>query len=86
MAHKKAGGSKATQGGNVAGKRLGVKSFGGSTVKPGQIIVRQRGRAFIPGDNVSMGKDFTIFSTVAGIVQFIWKNKTKKQINVVTEK
>jgi large subunit ribosomal protein L27 len=84
MAHKKAGGAKATQGGNVAGKRLGVKVFGGASIKPGQIVVRQRGRGFLPGLNVKMGKDFTIFSTVAGIVQFIWKTKTKKQINVVT--
>jgi len=85
MAHKKAGGSKATQGGNVAGKRLGVKSFGGTTVKPGQIIVRQRGRTFIPGENVGMGKDFTLFSKVAGIVEFAWKNRSKKQVNVVEE-
>lgn len=84
MAHKKAGGAKATQGGNVAGKRLGVKTFGGAPVKPGQIIVRQRGRGFLPGNNVLMGKDFTIFSKVSGIVQFIWKTKSKKQINVVT--
>jgi large subunit ribosomal protein L27 len=82
MAHKKAGGSKARQGGNVAGKRLGVKVFGGSVVKPGQIIVRQRGRIFIPGSNVSMGKDFTIFSKIKGIVKFAWETKKKKRIDV----
>jgi len=82
MAHKKAGGAQARQGGNVSGKRLGVKVFGGQNVKPGQIIVRQRGRKFIPGNNVDMGKDFTIFSKVDGIVEFVWKNKKKKQINV----
>jgi len=86
MAHKKAGGSKARQGGNVAGKRLGVKVFGGSEVKPGQIIVRQRGRVFIPGNNVSMGKDFTIFARTNGKVEFVWDSKTKKKINVVESK
>jgi len=84
MAHKKAGGAQARQGGNVGGKRLGVKVFGGQSVKPGQIIVRQRGRKFIPGDNVDMGKDFTIFSKVNGIVEFVWKNKKKKKINVLS--
>ncbi len=82
MAHKKAGGSKARQGGNVAGKRLGFKVYGGSTVKPGQIIVRQRGRVFVAGDNVDMGKDFTIFSKIMGIVSFAFVSKNKKKINV----
>lgn len=82
MAHKKAGGSKARQGGNVAGKRMGFKVFGGAVVKPGQIIVRQRGRVFIPGENVSMGKDFTIFSRIDGIVKFVFETKSKKKINV----
>jgi len=82
MAHKKAGGSKARQQGNVAGKRLGVKLYGGSTVKTGQIIVRQRGREFIPGKNVKMGKDFTIFSLINGIVKFVFATKSKKQIIV----
>ncbi|HLD50941.1 50S ribosomal protein L27 [candidate division WWE3 bacterium RIFOXYC1_FULL_40_10] len=82
MAHKKAGGAKAKQGGNVAGKRLGVKVFGGQFVKPGQIIVRQRGRTFIPGNNTKMGKDFTIFSLVEGLVDFKWFNKKRKYIVV----
>lgn len=85
MAHKKAGGSKARQGGNVAGKRLGVKMSGGSTVKPGQIIVRQRGRTFISGENTKMGKDFTIFSKILGKVSFKWQTKTKKKIDVIPE-
>lgn len=85
MAHKKAAGSKARQGSNVAGKRLGIKVFGGSAVKPGQIIVRQRGRTFIPGKNVGMGKDFTIFSKITGIVNFINKTKDKKMISVEPE-
>jgi large subunit ribosomal protein L27 len=83
MAHKKAGGSKARQGGNVAGKRLGVKIFGGSEAKTGQIIVRQRGRIFIPGKNVGMGKDFTIFAMHPGIVEYVTVAKGKKKINIV---
>ena len=86
MAHKKAGGSKARQGGNVAGKRMGVKVFGGASVNAGSIIVRQRGRVFVPGNNTKMGKDFTIFSLVKGVVEFVWENKNKKKINVTPEK
>lgn len=83
MAHKKAGSSKANQKANVIGKRLGVKVFGGSKVKPGQIIVRQRGQTFISSDNTKMGKDFTIFSLIDGVVEFSFKNKSKKQIKVI---
>ena len=83
MAHKKGGGSKATQKGNVSGKRLGVKIYGGSVVKPGQIIIRQRGRQIIPGKNVEMGRDFTLFSTVNGIVEFKWVTKSRKKVSVV---
>lgn len=86
MAHKKAGGSKSKQSGNVAGKRRGVKIFGGGTAKEGQIIVRQMGRTFIPGENVGMGRDFTIFSKIKGMVEFVWTTKTKKKINVVPDK
>ena len=82
MAHKKAGGASAKQGGNVAGKRRGIKVFGGEVVKPGQIIVRQKGQKIIPGENVGLGKDFTIFSKATGIVEFVFKNKTKKKVNV----
>ena len=82
MAHKKAGGTKARQGGNVAGKRLGVKVSGGALVKSGQIIVRQRGRTFIPGRNTGMGKDYTIFSTTEGTVNFVNDTRTKKRIDV----
>lgn len=85
MAHKKAGGAKAKQGGNVAGKRMGVKVYGGSSVQHGSIIVRQRGRVFIPGENVKMGKDFTIFSLVQGIVEFAWATNKKKKINVIAD-
>lgn len=69
MAHTKAGGA-AKRTVNVAGKRLGIKKFGGEFVKPGNIIVRQIGSKFHPGVNTMMGKDFTIFSTAAGVVNF----------------
>ena len=75
MAHTKAGGSKAVQGGNVSGKRLGVKVYGGSDVKTGQIIMRQRGREVVPGDNVSMGKDFTLYSKSDGVVPPVFSSK-----------
>jgi large subunit ribosomal protein L27 len=83
MAHKKAGTSKAGQGSNVAGKRLGTKVYGGGVVKPGQIIVRQRGRKFMPGKNVGMGKDFTLFSKVNGTVDFVHVTKKKQRIDVI---
>ncbi|HOA18671.1 MAG TPA: 50S ribosomal protein L27 [bacterium] len=85
MAHKKAGGSKARQGANVAGKRLGVKVFGGSKVKEGSIIVRQRGRVFLPGKNAGMGKDFTIFALKAGIVQFEIIKNNRKRIDIISQ-
>lgn len=80
MAHKKASGTKALQGGNVAGKRLGIKVFGKGIVKPGQIIVRQRGRKFIPGINVKMGKDYTIFSLIDGVVKYAHQGKSKRKV------
>lgn len=82
MASKKAGSSKATQKGNVAGKRLGVKAFGGELVQPGSIIVRQRGFRFHPGKNTMAGRDHTIFSTIDGIVTFVNFSRTKKRIDV----
>lgn len=85
MAHKKAGGSKAIQKGNVAGKRLGVKRSGGQMVQIGDIIVRQRGRVFVPGDNTDMGKDFTIFAVAQGRVEFKNLTKDKKKINVLAD-
>ncbi len=81
MAHKKAGGSKARQGVNVVGKRLGLKLYGGETVNPGQIIVRQRGTVYLPGEGVKIGRDHTIFSTHQGIVA-MRKSKGKKYIDV----
>lgn len=69
MAHKKAGGSS-RNGRDSEGRRLGVKKFGGEVVIPGNIIIRQRGTKYYPGNNVGMGKDHTIFATVEGNVQF----------------
>lgn len=71
MAHvKQAGGSKVSQGGNVAGKRRGVKIYGGQFAKAGSIIVRQKGTTFFPGKNTDMGRDFTIFAKIEGTVSF----------------
>ncbi len=69
MAHKKAGGSS-RNGRDSAGRRLGVKKFGGELVKSGNIIVRQRGTKMWPGDNVGLGRDHTIFATAPGHVKF----------------
>jgi len=69
MAHKKAGGSS-RNGRDTAGRRLGVKKFGGEAVIAGNIIVRQRGTKWYPGDNVGMGKDHTLFALIEGQVKF----------------
>ena len=69
MAHKKAGGSS-RNGRDTAGKRLGVKKFGGEHVIPGNIIIRQRGTKVHPGNGVGLGRDFTIFAIVEGQVTF----------------
>ncbi|MGH1414595.1 MAG: 50S ribosomal protein L27 [Pelagimonas sp.] len=69
MAHKKAGGSS-RNGRDSAGRRLGVKLYGGQAANPGNIVVRQRGTKFWPGEGVGMGKDHTIFATVEGAVTF----------------
>ncbi|MFN3938047.1 MAG: 50S ribosomal protein L27 [Gemmobacter sp.] len=69
MAHKKAGGSS-RNGRDSAGRRLGVKLFGGQVAVPGNIIVRQRGTRWFPGEGVGMGTDHTIFATVEGRVTF----------------
>ncbi len=69
MAHKKAGGSS-RNGRDSPGQRLGVKRFGGEHVIPGNILVRQRGTQFHPGDNVGMGRDHTLFALIEGKVTF----------------
>ena len=82
MAHKKAGGSS-RNGRDSIGRRLGVKKYGGEAVIPGNILVRQRGTKWWPGDNVGMGKDHTIFSTVEGQVKFHKGLKGRTFVSVV---
>jgi large subunit ribosomal protein L27 len=83
MAHKKAGGSS-RNGRDSHSKRLGVKRYGGQSVNAGNIIVRQRGTQFHPGDNVGMGKDHTLFALVNGTVDFTVKGpKADRFVNIV---
>ncbi len=82
MAHKKAGGSS-RNGRDTAGRRLGVKKFGGEIVIPGNIIVRQRGTKYHPGKNVDMGKDHTIFAVAEGKVSFHHSRNGRHLISVV---
>ena len=82
MAHKKAGGSS-RNGRDTAGRRLGVKAFGGEAVIPGNIIIRQRGTKVHPGTGVGIGKDHTIFATVAGTVTFRRTKGDRQTVSVV---
>lgn len=82
MAHKKAGGSS-RNGRDSAGRRLGVKKYGGEVVIPGNIIIRQRGTKFHPGDNVGIGKDHTIFAMTEGKVQFSRARGGRTYVSVV---
>ena len=82
MAHKKAGGSS-RNGRDSAGRRLGVKKFGGEAVVPGNIICRQRGTKWHPGTNVGMGKDHTIFALTEGKVAFTTKSNQRTYISVM---
>ena len=82
MAHKKGAGST-KNGRDSNAKRLGVKRFGGESVRAGNIIVRQRGMRFQPGINVGCGKDFTLFALADGVVKFDHKDKKHKRINII---
>jgi large subunit ribosomal protein L27 len=85
MAHTKSQGSVGRIV-NVPGKRRGVKRFGGESVKAGSIIVRQKGTRFHPGQNVGMGRDFTLFAKVDGVVEFkqlTGFKRTKKSVNII---
>ncbi|MBM85186.1 MAG: 50S ribosomal protein L27 [Rhodospirillaceae bacterium] len=84
MAHKKAGGSS-RNGRDSAGRRLGVKKYGGEAVIPGNIIVRQRGTKFHPGENVGIGKDHTLFAKAIGRVAFKHKSGGRTFISVEPE-
>jgi large subunit ribosomal protein L27 len=81
MAHKKAGGSS-RNGRDTAGRRLGVKKFGGEAVIPGNIIIRQRGTKWHPGTNVGMGIDHTIFAIVEGRVSFRTRANSRVYVSV----
>ena len=81
MAHKKAGGSS-RNGRDSAGQRRGVKKFGGEFVRAGNIIVRQLGTQLHPGNNVGMGRDYTLFALADGLVTFEYKDKTRQKISV----
>ena len=83
MAHKKAGGSS-RNGRDSAGRRLGVKLFGGQNAKGGAIIIRQRGTKVYPGRNVGIGKDHTLFALIEGHVQFAIKGeKRRRTVSIV---
>lgn len=84
MAHKKGGGSS-RNGRDSAGRRLGVKRYDGQKVNAGTIIVRQRGSTFYPGQNVQMGKDYTLFSVIDGFVKFERASRQKKRVSVYAE-
>jgi len=81
MAHKKGQGSTQNNR-DSAGRRLGVKKFGGEIVRAGNIIIRQRGTKVHPGNNVGLGKDHTIFALIDGVVSFERKDKKRKKVSV----
>ncbi|GAB4348761.1 MAG: 50S ribosomal protein L27 [Candidatus Abyssubacteria bacterium] len=82
MAHKKAGGSS-RNGRDSNSQRLGVKRFGGQTVSAGSILVRQRGTVFLPGTNVGVGRDHTLYAKIDGVVDFVRAGKQKQKISVL---
>lgn len=84
MAHKKAGGSS-RNGRDTAGRRLGVKKYGGEAVRAGNILVRQRGTKWWPGQNTGLGKDHTIFATVDGHVRFHTGLKGRTFVSVLPQ-
>jgi large subunit ribosomal protein L27 len=82
MAHKKGAGST-KNGRDSNAQRLGVKKFGGETVKAGNILIRQRGTATHPGTNVGLGKDYTLFALTDGVVSFQYKANGRKYVSVL---
>ncbi|MEN9214002.1 MAG: 50S ribosomal protein L27 [Gloeomargarita sp. DG02_4_bins_56] len=81
MAHKKGSGST-RNGRDSNAQRLGVKRYGGQVVRAGNILVRQRGTQFHPGVNVGLGKDYTLFALVDGVVRFERRGKTQQKVSV----
>ncbi|MCX5897016.1 MAG: 50S ribosomal protein L27 [Proteobacteria bacterium] len=82
MAHKKAGGSS-RNGRDSAGQRFGTKRYGGEKVKAGNILIRQVGTRIHPGVNVGMGRDFTLFAKIDGVVKFEDFGKGRKRVTIV---
>lgn len=82
MAHKKAGGSS-RNGRDSNGQRRGIKIYDGQTIKAGNILVRQLGTRIHPGENVGMGRDYTLFALIDGVVKYHRKGKTKKQVSIL---
>lgn len=82
MAHKKAGGSS-RNGRDSQGQRRGVKVFGGETVRAGNILVRQLGTRIHPGRNVGMGRDYTLFALIDGVVRYERKDKERKRVVIL---
>jgi large subunit ribosomal protein L27 len=82
MAHKKSGGSS-RNGRDSAGRRLGVKKYGGEQVLAGNILVRQRGTKFFAGENVGLGRDHTLFATATGAVKFTTKRDDRTYVSIV---
>ena len=82
MAHKKGQGSTQNNR-DSAGRRLGVKKYGGETVRAGNIIIRQRGTKIHPGTNIGMGKDHTLFALVDGVVAFERYDKKRKKVSII---
>lgn len=82
MAHKKAGGSS-RNGRDSPGQRLGVKRFAGQKVRAGSIIVRQKGTSIHPGENVGLGRDYTLFALVDGVVRFERKGRDRRKVSIV---
>ncbi|MBI3732040.1 MAG: 50S ribosomal protein L27 [Chloroflexi bacterium] len=85
MAHKKGGGSS-RNGRDSGGQRLGVKIYAGERVESGAIIVRQHGTKIHPGENVGLGRDYTLFATAAGYVRFEFVSRNRKQVSVYPER
>jgi large subunit ribosomal protein L27 len=84
MAHKKSGGSS-RNGRDSESKRLGVKKYGGEHVLAGNILVRQRGTKFYPGDNVGLGRDHTLFATSEGAVKFTKKRDARTYVSIIPD-
>jgi large subunit ribosomal protein L27 len=84
MAHKKAGGS-AKNGRDSAGQRYGVKKYAGQKVRAGNILIRQKGTKVHPGVNVGVGKDYTLFAKIDGVVAYERMDRTRKQVSVYSD-